>query len=224
MTKRFAITSLCILMYACDIDQCGDDIDLGRLDLDQTTQGFVPYSGDETLIFEDHNGVKHQLRSREGRQLSDTRLVVNTLCRGNIEKLNFDDQEEFYQTQRMQIAYFDQSGNQIFYIDLLTLFEEAEQPGAIAIYDLLSVYPSVGSFTSGDLNIITKVRQNELSPSFEEVVLQGSDYVGDTVLFGKEYKDVYRSAPLEEEITFYNRTEGVIAFVFGEDEYWVLSK
>jgi len=223
MKKRFAVASLCILMCACDIDQCGNDIDLGRLDLDETSQGFVPYSGDETLTFEDHNGVKHQLTSREGRQVSNTRLVVNTLCRGNIEKLNFDDQEEYYQTQRMQIAYFDQSGNQVFYIDLLTLFEEADQPGAIAIYDLLSVNPSIGDFTIGDLNIITKARQNELSPSFEEVVLQGSAYVGDTVLFGKEYKDVYRSALLEDEITFYNHTEGVIAFVFSEDEYWVLS-
>ena len=213
---------LAIFMYACDLDQCGDDINLGKIDLDNVTRNFVPYSGNEVLTFEDQDGVQHKLTSQEGRQLFDTRLVLNTLCRGSVEKLNFDDQEEYYQTQREEIVFFDQTGNQVFYIDLFTLFEEADQPDDVAIYDQLSVHPSVRGFTFSDLNIVTKVRQNELSSSFEEVVLNGSTFIGDTVLFGREFKSVYRSATQDGQSTYYNQTEGVVAFDFGGDEYWVL--
>ena len=222
MKIKVIIACLAILMYSCDDDECGKDINLGELELAETTREFVPYSGEEVLIFEDNRGNKHILKSKEGRQSFDTRLVLSTLCRGNVDILTFDDQEEYYQTQNEQVVFYDQLGNQIFYIDLLTLFEEANQSDSVAIYDLLSVHPSIDEHTFGSLNIITSERQNEVSSSFEEVVLNNSMFIGDTVLFGREFKEVYRSSSLKGRSTFYNRINGVIAFKFNENEYWVL--
>lgn len=218
-----AMIFLAIFMYACDLDQCGDDINLGKLDLDNISRDFVPYTGNEVLTFADQNGNRHTLTSQRGRQEFDTRLVLNKLCRGNIEKLDFDDQEEYFQTQREEIVFFDQSGNQAFYIDLFTLFEEADQPDAVAIYDQLSVHPSLRGLTFASLNVITKVRQNELSASYKNVLLNGSTFIGDTVLFEREFQEVYQSGLFDGRSTFYNRTEGVVAFDFGKGAYWVLT-
>ncbi len=223
MRIKAVITYLAILMYSCD-DECGEDINLGKIELAETTQEYVPYTGEEVLIFEDNTGVRHTLNSTEGRKSYDTKLVLNTLCRGNVDKLSFDDQQEYYQSQREEIIFYDQSGNQIFYIDLMILFERIGQSDSVAIYDLLSVHPSVNGSTFGNLNIVTSERQYEMSPSFKEVVLNNSMYIGDTVLFGKEFSEVYRSSSLDGRHTFYNRKKGVLAFVFNENEYWVLAE
>jgi hypothetical protein len=223
MKTNIAIACITLLMYSCSDDECGEDINLGTLELAESTTSFLPYSGDEILVFEDNAGTRHSLTSKEGLQLSDTRLVVNTLCSGNFDKLNFDDQEEFYQTQNQQVVFYDESDNQIFYIDINTLFE-TNQSASVAIYDLLTVHPSVNGATFGNLNIITSERQHEISPSFKEVVLNDSRFIGDTLLYGKAFGEVYKSATYEGRFILYNRTEGVIAIIFNDDEYWVLAE
>ena len=147
-----------------------------------------------------------------GRESFDTKLVINTICRGSVAKLDFDDQQEYYQTKREQVVYQDQFGTQIFYIDLTTQFEIADQLDTIPIYDHISVYAGIDNYTYGNVNIITSERQYEASPSWKEVVLNNTVFIGDTVLYGKEFKEVYQGKELDGRVVFYSRIQGVIAF------------
>lgn len=114
MKVKIIILFFAVLTISCESNQCGEDINLGKLELAEKTLGFVPYSGNETLTFEDNNDNKHILTSKRGRQLTNTKLVLNTLCRGDFAILNSDDQEEYYESQNEQIVFYDQLGNQIF--------------------------------------------------------------------------------------------------------------
>lgn len=217
------IIYLAMSMFSCVDDKCGEDINLGKLDLTESSKAFVPYSGEETLTFEDNTGKRHLLTSKEGRQVFDSRLIINTLCRGDVSKLTFDDQEEFFEVQYEQVAFFDQSGNQVFYIDMKPGFEEAEPLESLVIYDQLSVRLSmIEGYLMRDLNIITAERQNQVSASWKETLLNGSAFVGDTVLYGRKCKEVYESSTTEGSSIFYNRFSGVVALKFDDSRYWVL--
>lgn len=216
------LTCLTVFLYSCDDNDCGEDINLGSLKLTETTQQFMPYAGDEVLTFEDNEGVQHILKSKEGRKTFDTRLVVSTLCRGDVALLDFDDQEQYYQSQSEEIVFYDQSGDQVFYINSATSFEEASQLDSIAIYDQLAVYSSIGNSLFGDISIITSERQNTVSSSWSETVLNDTRFIGDTVLFGREFTQVYQSSPFEGRYAYYNPLNGIVAYEFNEGEYWVL--
>ena len=198
MKVNACITCLAILMYSCDDNECGEDINLGTLELTETTQQFIPYTGEEVLTFEDDQGDKHILRSTDGRQLSDSKLVTNTLCRGCSGKFNLDSQVEFYQAQNERMVLHDQLGNQIFYIDLMIGYEESNQTDPVALYDLLSVYLSVREYTFGNINIITSERQGEITTAWRDIITNNTTFVGDTTLYGREFKKVYKSSSLEE--------------------------
>ncbi|MGK7396095.1 MAG: hypothetical protein ACNS62_16075 [Candidatus Cyclobacteriaceae bacterium M3_2C_046] len=222
MNFKVIFTCIVIFSYSCD-DKCGQDIKLGELELADVTKEFLPYAGDETLVFEDQAGNKHTLRSKEGRKIEDFRLIVNTLCRGNIEKVSLDDQQIYYQIQREQIAFEDLSGNQVYYVELTTGFEQASQIDSLALYDMLSVYPLMEGNALGNINIMTLERLNTVSSSHKQGFLNHSTFIGDTTLFGRDFKEVYESNPWEGRITYYNRTKGVIALITDENKYWVLS-
>jgi hypothetical protein len=222
MKVKIVIILFAVLTISCESNQCGEDVNLGKLELAEKTRNFVPYSGNETLIFEDNNGNKHILTSKEGRELIDTKLVLSTLCWGDFAILNSDDQEEYYESQNEQIVFYDQFGNQIFYIRLDIGFEEADQSSEVVIYDFLSITPSIGENSFNNLSILTVEKQNKISAQWEEVILKNTEYVGDTLLFGRAFKEVYKSTSLEGNTSFYNRTDGVLALIFNNDEYWVL--
>jgi hypothetical protein len=222
MRIKVIIVFFTMFIISCDTDQCAEDVNLGKLELAEESRQFIPYSGNEVLTFEDSMGNIHILTSKLGRQILDTKSILRTLCRGDVELLTFDDQEEYYESQYEEIVFYDQSGNQIFYIRLTISFEEADQTDSVAIYDYLTVNPSVEGKSFISLRIITSERQNSVSATWQDMVLNNTRFIGDTVLFGREFEEVYSSSALDDNLTFYNRFNGVLAFVFNEDDYWVL--
>ena len=71
-----------------------------------------------------------------------------------------------------------------------------------------------------NMELVVFIQQDK--SEWEEVIIKNTEYIGDTLLFEREFKEVYRSASLEGNLTFYNRINGVIALTFNDDEYWVL--
>lgn len=82
MGKHLLLLTLATLFNACIKSpfesECGDNIRLGGYELSDTTQAYLPYTGNETLVFE--SGMP-KLTSSEGLVEVDMTLFVNELCR-----------------------------------------------------------------------------------------------------------------------------------------------
>lgn len=215
--KIKVILLLSVLFYfSCG--KCGENKRLGAYNLAESSRQHIPYSGSETLIFEDNEGIRYRLTSNDGRILLDSRLIVRELC----EEGMFDQQYEYYDSQREQIAYFDSIGNQIFYMDLFTHFEDAADLDSIAIFDYLLVNTALKGSFNGQIDIVATERQNQVSDRFKNEVLNHSTFLGDTTLYGEPFTNVYVGTSGEDKSIYYNKTRGVLAFRISEEEYWVL--
>ncbi len=197
---------------------CGADIKLGEFNLTETSTQFVPYSGKEILVFEDDKGVEHILKSKAGIDLMDSKMTVRTIC----DEGTFSKQYQYYETQREQIVFFDALGNQIFYVDLTTQFEDAGDLDSLAIYDFLMIDSGIDGNFNGRIEIITEERQNQVSSSHRNEFWNQSDFLGDTTIYGREFKGVFMSTTNEGKSIYYCKEKGVIAFRITDEEYWVL--
>lgn len=205
-----------LLLYSCG--KCDKDIFLGEFKLTEASRQSIPYSGNEVLVFEDNHGMQHQLTSLKGRELLKSKMIVRTPC----DEGFLDKQHLYYDTQREQVVYFDSSGNQIFYIDLTTQFEDANDIDDIAVYDFLLVDTSLKGNFNGRIEIITEERQNTVSEFHKNEFWNQSVFLGDTTVFGRDFKDVYVGTSGDNRSIFYNKVKGVIAFKINENEFWVL--
>lgn len=207
-----------LLLYSCG--KCDKDVLLGEIQLAEASRQSIPYSGTEVLVFEDNHGVQHRLTSMKGRELLQSKMIVRTPC----DEGFFDKQHLYYDTQREQIAFFDSSGIQIFYIDLVTQFEDAADLDDIAVYDFLLVDSSLKGNFNGRIEIITSERQNRVSDFHKNQFWNQSVALGDTTLFGRKFEDVYIGTSGDNRSIFYNKKKGILAFVLDENEFWVLTE
>ncbi|MEM1323697.1 MAG: hypothetical protein AAGG75_25780 [Bacteroidota bacterium] len=129
MKLKASVLFVILFFYSCG--KCDKDIKIGEFNLSEPSRQFIPYSGTEVLVFEDNNGVQHQLTSLDGREIQNLRMNVRTLC----DEGTFDKQEQYYDIQIEQVTFFDSSGTQIFYVNLVTQFEDADDLDSIAVYD-----------------------------------------------------------------------------------------
>ncbi len=214
---RLLIFSLIpFLLISCN--ECGDSIQLGAIALAEASIDFVPYTSNQTITFVDNSGTRHTLHSINGIQITEGNMTVRTLCQEGF----LDAQKLFYDTQRLQIAFFDSSGVQIFYVDLTTAFEDSFDIDSIAIHDIIRVSSSLYGHHYGGIQIITEDRQFSTSDFYKNELLGISEYVGDTTLYERFFEDVYKGRSLEGREIYYNNTKGVLAFIINTDEYWVL--
>ena len=214
MLKIILILSI-VFLYSC---KCEPSLKLGEFNLTVASMQFVPYTGNEILVFEDNDGFEHKLKSKVGRELKDLVMRVRTIC----DDGTFDKQFQYYEIQRYQIAYFDSLDKQIFYTDLTTHFEDADDLDSIAIYDFLRVSSVIDGSPNGEIEILTDERQNHLSVFYRNEMLRESDFLGDTIIYGKEFKDVFKSTTSQGKSIFYSKEKGVVAFKMTEEKYWVL--
>jgi len=203
-----------LFLFSCGED-CPPDITLGEFPLSDTSIVFIPYSSTDTLIFADQIG-NEQFLSSNGIVQSEINNIVRTICSDGL----LDGQQELYKVQIFDIAFRDSFGigNQIFNLTLTTSSEVAESPDANAVFDLLNV--SASGFDN--LRIITDERQNQVSDNFRDNFLNLSEFLGDTTLFGKNFKDVYEEKSDNGSVLYFNKHRGVVALKFNALEYWVL--
>jgi len=218
---QFKITfifSLAILLYSCS--ECEDSILMGEFQISEESKAFVPYSGSETLMFEDNTGTIHELKSQRGRVLEASKLIVRTLC----EKSFLDRTEQFFNTEREQLAYFDNEGNQIFYTDLFPQSEDRDNIDSISIYDQLTISAVVNGSSVGNIKIITEELQNQVSETHRNDFVQHSRLIGDTTLYERPFTGVFVDVTGEGKGIYYNKEKGVLAFKLSEEEFWVLQE
>lgn len=210
----FSILSL----TSCRIRECGFDIKLGEYKLSNESRQFIPYTGNEILTFIDEQGVEHILNSPEGKVLTETRSIARTICNNGL----FDTQHEYYNSQREQIVFNDSFGNQIFYLDLLTHIINEENTNINVIYDFLLVDSGFDGNFNGQIRIVTKERENQLT-SLQRENLFLSEFIGDTILYDREFRNVYKGNVSENRNIYYNKEKGVVAFEVSNNDFWVLT-
>lgn len=205
--------------------KCGKSIKLGDLPLAASSREFIPYNGNEELIFMDNLGVEHKLHSVKGKELTNTRSNGKALCLNGA----LDYQYEYYDSQMEEIAYEDLNNKTIFWIQLSTIVLNDEVTDENTIFDYLNV--NVGIYNSnygispftGSLNIITREIQNQLTPEQKELFEINNRYIGDTILYNRNFQNVYTSKVEDSSKNiYYNKSKGLIA-LGTTDEFWVLS-
>ena len=206
--------------------ECGADIKLGEVQLNEDSKNFIPYSGNEELIFIDHLGIKHKLKSLNGRKLVNSRSITRSLCLNEL----FDSQYEYYKSQSEEIAFTDSYGNQIFHINLSTDILNDENTNENTIYDLISVNLGVYNSNSnieqlgGELRIITREIQGQLDQNQMQntQIRANSIFIGDTILYNRNFENIYKAKTYENSKNlYYNKSKGLIAFG-SIDKFWVL--
>ena len=193
---------------------------MGEFNLTEASKNFIPYTGVETLTFLDNNGIEHTLTSQAGRKLEPTRMIVRTIC----EEGFLDRTEMFFNIEREQTAYFDSTGQQVFYTDLLTTFEDNSNVDSIAIYDYLYVSGVLAGNSLGEIRIITDQRQNQVSETHRIDFFDHSRLIGDTTLYEQAFSEVFVDITGNGKGIYYNKEKGVVAFKLSEDEFWVLKE
>ena len=208
MKRNLFFLPLVFLLTACE---CGPSISLGSFFLAEESKAFVPYTGNETLIFEDQDGGIHRLTAPNGKEIFSSNLTIRELCLNGI----FDVQTEYFESDREQVAFYDSLNNFIFYTDLIVRAQPIDTMGTVAIYDYLAVDGNLNSASLRTLEIVTLERENTSTQT-------SSQMIGDTVLYGQNFEQVYQSNPGGEASFFYNVAEGVVALKVDEENYWVL--
>ncbi|MEO1414176.1 MAG: hypothetical protein AAFW00_02815 [Bacteroidota bacterium] len=208
MKKNLFFFPFIFLLTACE---CGPSISLGSFFLAEESKAFVPYTGNETLIFEDQNGAIHRLTAPKGREVFSSNLTIRELCQNGL----FDVQTEYFESDREQVAFYDSLNNFIFYTDLIVRAQLIDTMGTVAIYDYLAVDGNLNSASLRTLEIVTLERENTSTQV-------SSQMIGDTVLYGQSFEQVYQSNPTGAATFYYNITKGVVALKVDESNYWVL--
>jgi len=212
---------LFLLLATCfSCGTCDPDIRIGTYPLTPTLQDFFAYTGDETLIFIDQDGLQHTLTADQGLQFRELRTPVRDLCDGGF----LDKQVMYYESELQEVAFFNEEGSQVFYLQLNTSYEDNSTVDSIAIYDILRIKSSLFGQTNGRLTLLTSTRKNEVSASHLNDLINPSTYLGDTSLYNRAFTDVYCGLDGNGRTLFYTPDLGVIAFTIDEDQYWVLEE
>ncbi|MEO1588810.1 MAG: hypothetical protein AAFS00_16085, partial [Bacteroidota bacterium] len=153
MKKNIFLLPFILLLTACE---CGPGISLGSFFLAEESKAFVPYTGNETLVFEDQDGGIHRLTAPKGREVFSSNLTVRELCQNGL----FDVQTEYFESDREQVAFYDSLNNFIFYTDLIVRSETIDTMGTIAIYDYLAVDGNLNGTSFRAVEIVTQEREN----------------------------------------------------------------
>lgn len=209
-----------LTVSSCNDDRCEDDIELGSFQLADETRDFIPYDGTDVLVFRDQNGNEIGLSSRDGVRQFEYQITTRVLCTGEFEQVNADDQEEYYRAISFEVLYQSQDGRTSIYVDAVTLGED-DSAAEEVFYDLARAEVVVDATYSAGLELVTANREGRPSRDYLESVHNLGRFVGDTILFGRQYRGVYGSAFREGTRLFYNASIGVIAIDLPGSQYLV---
>ncbi len=218
---KLNVSIIFLLFFLCSCEECGGDVNLGNFPLTTASREWIPYSGLDTLVFKDQQGARHILTSSNEREPKEADQMVRILCDPGFLS---HQQIEFFSAQSEELVFSDSAGNQVLYASLMTLFEQPEDSDSIAIFDLLTVEAVVNGVVPGQINILTEERRGQVSVFHQTEVLNQSRAVGDTMLYGRPFKDVYIGQSETGSGIFYNKTQGLLALRFSESEFWVLEE
>lgn len=210
-------------------NDCGDDVRLGGFELSDTTKAYLPYTGDETLVFLDSLGKSYRLTSLEGLEEVAITQDANVLCNDAF----FIVQSEYYDAEWKHISFQDSTGKNAFDIGIMTTLLNQNDPlrdstfelDSVVIYDNFNL--SANELGNGTLyfSIITDERQGQLPDWIVAENELGYRIVGDTMINGKLLEDVILAKRNGSEMyVLYNKEKGLVAFKPEQDGFWLLKE
>ncbi|MBI1224668.1 MAG: hypothetical protein GC192_05490 [Bacteroidetes bacterium] len=232
MRNFFFLCFLVITLASCfDKDifepKCGEDVKLGGFELSDTTQAYLPYQGDETLVFEDSLGRTYRLTSAKGLEEVDIHLDVHLLCEGGL----LETQYEYYDGEWNHISFQDSTGDNAFDFEIMISSQDQNDYIRDATFDLdsIAIYErftlSANKLGMGTLSfdIITNESQGQLPDYVKYENQLNYRILSDTTINGKLLKDVILAKRNGSEMyILYNKEKGLVAFKPEHYGYWVL--
>ncbi|MEL6835864.1 MAG: hypothetical protein AAFP77_22885 [Bacteroidota bacterium] len=218
LSIRFFALALLVVLLLDACSKCGPDVNLGELPLTANSRLFIPYADDVVLEFVDQDGEWHRVQSTLGREIETEELHIRFSCEENVWRTQY----EYYESEMERIAFSDVDGEPVFSCRLRTSCEYDDNLTALAIIDHLRVDVSLFNKSYGAVKVITEEREGEVSDEFQERLLIRSRFVGDTLLYGRSFANVY-SSEQGDQAFYYNQQQGALAFTIDEENYWVLA-
>jgi hypothetical protein len=215
------MTSSCIGVVGGDItSKCGDDIDLGRIDLTTETTLYFPYTGREKIILKNANNEELTLQKLDGPlpvQVELTSEAAN-LCVAS----QFDSQNAVYKTTRFA-CYFQNTGKrQMSFNYAAEVKAKGETKSTLGIFDSFSI----GSLADSDKGAggagNAQFRGDTAKVATYRSYSSGIRFVADTTIGGKNFKNVMYAKNSRHSVCF-AKGKGLIAMKF-DDELWLVDR
>jgi hypothetical protein len=182
---------------------CGKDITLGTLKFaDSTKTMYSNWTGKETLVFKDSLGNEQEFSAKLGKTINlNSRLVIKTLCDSGW----LDKQTEHFDAEAHWVGF--SSPNQgYFSLDLYA--DTIQQQGGFIIYDRFSAY-----YNGAGVYISTQHDKEKPIPATWESPFMKNKFVADTVIMGKNFKNVfYADNGYDKSAIYFQKTKMVIGF------------
>ena len=207
------VVILILLGAACS---CPSDEKVGDLNLTAAAQAFLPYNGNEELVFIDETGQSLQLTVPQGREVQENRLCTRTTC--TEAKFGSPSSCEYYAAESHRYTFRNADGDMV--IDLL-LYTEVYKRTDATFYDAFQV-----AFSTGTSSI---VGHHVIEGRFSEPIMLSEINLTDffteeanLVLNNQSFDQVLRYE--EGELAIYVK-EGVGVVGFKNAEHsWVLQQ
>ncbi|MEZ4987507.1 MAG: hypothetical protein R2795_21085 [Saprospiraceae bacterium] len=172
----FLLSTIALLVWqSCS---CPPDEQTGTLALGQTAQDFLPYTGNETLVFVNENGEQETFSLPRGGEFSEDKLCYRTTC--TEAKYNSPSSCEYYLADSRRFTFFSTDNTTV--LDLL-VYSDVYDYGKADFYDAFQIGYSTSSSNvvahhvieprfTGIFDIIT-LSLSDLMTSKSEITLNG---------------------------------------------------
>ena len=202
-----------------DSSQCGKNKLLGTLQLaDSTKNLYAHWTGKEVLFFKDSLGNEQEYFSeRDKRILFKQPVVVKTLCDSGF----LDKQTEYFDSEAHYLDFVPRNNTKgSLHIQLSTT--TIEKNSTFIIFDLFSANFSTG--TGSSPIELAVARDNSSANNLHNQFKSNAQFVADTTILGKNFKDVFYTTNEKANIALYfQKTNMVIGFKDGE-KTWILDR
>ena len=192
---------------------CPPDEKIGDISLDPESLTYIPYTGEEKLIFKNSAG-EEAVFTTSGFSKEKNRVSVHKLC----TEVKFDGKStyQYYEGGGKSIVFFSDKN----YALNIGIYTDIIRPEQELFYDKMMVSlnkeGSIGTF-----QLVTKIRFSEPYDESEiyinsPVIEMDSITLGDTT-----YYDVLASKPEEFGQIFYTKEKGLIGFNDWSEQYYL---
>jgi hypothetical protein len=201
--------------------KCGDNIDLGRVDITAETAAYFPYTGKEKIIIKNANNEELTLtrfNSLTAAQ-SDSKYESARPCDVDI----FDRQKIVYSTNRFQSLFQNTGKRQMSFGYDAFANARGETVAGLGISDYMYINAQADSTkgTGGTLYSQFRGDTSKISP-FDRKPNSEVNFVADTTIRGKNFKNVLYTKNTRHAL-YIAKGKGLIAMKF-DDELWLVDR
>lgn len=206
-----------LFSYSGCEEPCGEHVLIGDLSLSSTSLEFLPYQGDEVLVFKDSLGNEVLFNSASGLQVSTKQLFFETLC---FQRL-LSSQGTYYNAESRSIQFTNYDSTITFDLSLEfeTFSNDFNNPDSLFIYQSLFIK----NISQGSLMIMTD-QEDDFPQSSANQIQENFVLLDSLTLLNATYLNVYMDAFQDPAVLYYNRKFGIVAFTDPQGVRYVLKE